>query len=368
MASRRRSRPSADRRAQVSAGLGPPPIGPAVVRAGLGQPVPTPPVAAEAEWQAWLAVAAEQRLASMTLSAVRAGLQAPPDVLGALTAAAIDEVTVSLAAGHAAVEMVELLQGHDLDPVLLKGTTIADRYYPHPEDRPTRDVDLLLPADQLVDAWNVLAGQGFHLPAHGMDARWVRRYAKGRTLIRPDGMELDLHRTLTVLPFGLLVDLDQLEDHVDQVVLAGRAVPTLTAEATFFHCCLHAALMGEPSVLAHLDIVVTARAGLDLDRVRALVGDGPLTSVVRAAVVEAGALAPVDPAVASFAASLPHSGRGDRLLDWHRRRHRSFGATVVRSRSFVGGPAEQIKYGAAVGVGVTRMLLGRDGQERRPPR
>ena len=225
-------------------------------------------------------------------------------------------------------------------------------------------MDLLLPDDEVVRAWELLAEHGYRVPLRGMDAVWVGRYAKGRTLIGPDGAELDLHRTLTALPFGLVVDLDELASQVQEVPLAGRPMMVLSPEATFFHTCLHAAFSEfEPVLLAHLDVLVTARAGLDLDVVRRLVGTGPLTSVVRAAVVDAGALGPVDPSVVVLAGSLATNAQGDRLLAWYRRKHRSFVASLVRGAPLVGGPVDQIKYGAAVCAGLARMSIpGRRGR------
>jgi hypothetical protein len=171
-------------------------------------------------------------------------------------------------------------------------------------------------------------------------------------------MQLDLHRTLTALPFGLAVDLDALWAEVVDGTLAGRPATLLSPEATFFHCCLHAALEFDPVVLAHLDVVVASQADLDLGRVRRLIGAGALTSVVRAAVAEAGLFAPVSQRVLDLARSLPPSPKGDRLLHWYRGRHRSFRASLVRAAPLVGGPREQIKYGAAVLVGVARMAIG----------
>ncbi len=347
------------RRALLCSTLGPGPLGPAVLRAGAGEAPAVEPVVARAEeWARWLQVAEAHRLASMSLSAAQAGaIEAPPDVAASLAVTALDETTTSLAAERAVLATVALLRAHDCRPALLKGASIATRFYPRVSDRPTRDVDLLLPADEVVRAWEVLTAEGYRAPLRGMDPAWVGRYAKGCTLVGPDGSEVDLHRTLTALPFGLLVDVPALWDEIEDGVVGGRPVRVLSAEATFFHTCLHAALEFEPELLAHLDVVVTSRADLDQDRVRRLVGRGPLTSVVRAAVDEAGLFGTVDPAIVDLAHALPASARGDRLLDWYRGRHRSFPATVVRAAPLVGGPVHQIKYGAAMLVGLARMAI-----------
>jgi hypothetical protein len=356
----RRRRGADERRSHVLGELGPATIGTAVVAVAAGGAVPDRPVTAPVgHWAQWVEVAEAHRLASMTLAAEQAGaVEVPAEVGPTLARLALDEATTSLAAERAALATIAELRARGCHPVLLKGVSIAERFYPRPSDRPTRDVDLLLPDQEVVMAWEVLQQAGYVVPLRGMDPAWVARYAKGRTLVGPDETEVDLHRTLTALPFGLAVDLEALWAEVGPGTVAGRPVDQLSAEGMFFHCCLHAALELVPVLLAHVDVVVMSHADLDLDRVRRLVGSGPLRSVVRAAVEEAGLLAPVAPAVVELARSLPPHPQGDRLLDWYRRRHRSFRASLVRAAPLVGGPAEQIKYGASVLAGVARMAIG----------
>lgn len=78
-------------------------------------------------------------------------------------------------------------------PVLvLKGAATARLDHVRVEDRPYRDVDLLVPVDRLVDSLAALTSHGFdHLVSHPY--RTLRRFHSETLVDRTSGLELDLH-------------------------------------------------------------------------------------------------------------------------------------------------------------------------------
>jgi hypothetical protein len=63
-------------------------------------------------------------------------------------------------------------------------------------------------------------------PRPGFD----RRFDKGMTLIPPAGFELDLHRTLVLGPWGVLVDLEHLWDEGQEFRVGGYPVRAVAAQ------------------------------------------------------------------------------------------------------------------------------------------
>ena len=85
---------------------------------------------------------------------------------------------------------------------VLKGTASSHLDYPDPALRTYGDVDLLVPGDHYEQAVRLLVSDGAHRrypePRTGFD----RRFGKGCSLRTPDGLEVDLHRTFTMGPYG----------------------------------------------------------------------------------------------------------------------------------------------------------------------
>ena len=57
-----------------------------------------------------------------------------------------------------------------------------------------------------------------------------------------DGIEIDLHRTLVLGPFGQWIDADELMTNLDTFVVGGRTLPRLDDTGMLLNVALHAAL------------------------------------------------------------------------------------------------------------------------------
>lgn len=124
----------------------------------------------------------------------------------------------------------------------LKGSASSHLDYPDPSMRSFGDVDLLVPGDAFDDAVAVLAREGCRRRYPDPRPGFFTRFGKGTSLRTPDGLELDLHRTFTMGPFGERLGLDLLWETRDSYELGGMSVPALSVEARLLHACYHAVL------------------------------------------------------------------------------------------------------------------------------
>ncbi len=153
--------------------------------------------------------------------------------------------------------------------VVLKGPAVAHAVYPDPSMRPFGDLDLLVSTADWHRACDVLEANGYHRdlpePRHGFD----ERFGKAATHSDASGMQVDLHRTLVLGPFGLWLDPAELCRHTETFDLAGRRLERLDRTGMLVNAALHAGLGASPPLLLPLcDVVQTAaHPGVDWDRV-----------------------------------------------------------------------------------------------------
>ncbi|MCB0965100.1 MAG: nucleotidyltransferase family protein, partial [Acidimicrobiales bacterium] len=134
--------------------------------------------------------------------------------------------------------VVDRLEGAGIEPVVLKGPALAHLDAPDPALRTFADLDLLVPADQLPDAVAMLVADGAIRRVAERRPGWDRRFAKSVTLQRPDGLELDLHRTLVDGAHGGRIPTRDLHRDRAGFELAGRSLWALAP----VHRALHSAL------------------------------------------------------------------------------------------------------------------------------
>lgn len=86
----------------------------------------------------------------------------PPDIRDALVSAFRQASLRSLLLQSALRQVHQTLQAAGIPHVALKGVALAWSAYPHPALRPMRDLDILIPQDQLLSAFDLLLQQGCH--------------------------------------------------------------------------------------------------------------------------------------------------------------------------------------------------------------
>lgn len=216
--------------------------------------------ASSSEWAALVAVVASRRLAGLAVQAADDGaLVAAPDARQQLVGLHEQQLAVDLELERHLRACARVLDSCGVEYRVLKGPALARYAYARPELRSFADVDVLVRGHQFDDAVDALVDarglvRRYTEPRPGFD----RRFGKGVCLTASDGLELDLHRTLSAGPYGALLDVDALFDSAPTVVvIGGRAVPALAVELAFVHACMHAVLGGSATPLVPLRDVAT---------------------------------------------------------------------------------------------------------------
>jgi len=163
------------------------------------------------------------------------------------------------------LQSVDTLGSIGVDTRVLKGAAAAHLDHDRPWRRAFGDVDLLVRSGDFDIAVGALLAAG-HTRRHAeLRPGFDRRFTKAACLVRDDGMEVDLHRTFTMGPFGLTVRLDDLWTRAEPFELGGRRLAALCPEHRLLHACYHAALgdvTPRPPTLR--DIATLATRALDV--------------------------------------------------------------------------------------------------------
>ena len=221
------------------------------VVAGHGLPVRTParierPLA-PTDFDALLASVRAQRIPGHLVAAVLAGtVAATDDQLDRARAAWEEALGGDLRLERALLGATASLEAAGVAHRTLKGPALARTVYPDPARRSFGDVDVLVPGRSYDRALSVLTGAGgaprFREPRPGFTAR----FGKGVSVRLPDGLDVDLHRSLCSGPFGLAVDADELFDGDRTVTVGDRRLAVLSPLHQWVHACYHVALSPRP--------------------------------------------------------------------------------------------------------------------------
>jgi Uncharacterised nucleotidyltransferase len=163
------------------------------------------------------------------------------------------------------------LEQAGIRPVVLKGPALAHTLYPDPALRAFGDLDLLVRTEDWRETCDVLADSGYRRGLPEPHAGFDERFGKAAVHRNGDGIELDLHRTLVLGPFGLWLHPDELFEHAVPFTLGGRTLLRLDDADRLIHACLHASLGTLPDQLWTVRDV--AQTALDSDLDWALVED-----------------------------------------------------------------------------------------------
>ena len=164
--------------------------------------------------------------------------------------------TQVLALDRHLIELAEVFQGGSVPFRVLKGPAHAQSLWARGDLRFYGDIDVAVPGRSFDRAAALIEG---HLSGrrHRPDPRegFTARVGKGSTFTLPDGVEVDLHRTLADGPFGASILSDDLFEGSGVVLVGGRGLPTLTRPMMFIHACLHAVTAEKVrSLIPHRDV------------------------------------------------------------------------------------------------------------------
>ena len=134
--------------------------------------------------------------------------------------------------------VLDLLESARIDAMLLKGASLATRYYPTPATRPMADVDLLVPHRDAERAASLLERAGWS-PAKRTPMRELVAYAHGVALARGQD-NLDLH--WNALWPQRRADVDgPFWERAQRTTFEGRPAYVLDPTDELFHACMHGA-------------------------------------------------------------------------------------------------------------------------------
>ncbi|MHB1740830.1 MAG: nucleotidyltransferase family protein, partial [Actinomycetes bacterium] len=222
----------------------------------------------ESDFAALLQACAEDRITGLLLESIETGRIPATD----------DQRQDSLEAHSAAMASCLRLDGFlvathrllvdaGITHRVLKGAAAAHLDYPDPSLRSYGDVDLLVRGTDIDATVAALTHGGLTRCQPELRPGYDRRFGKGTTLVSPEGLELDLHRTFVSGPYAVLVSEADLWADTDTFVLGGHAVQALAREARLLHACFHATVgTGQgPARLSTVRDIVQLTLDPDLD-------------------------------------------------------------------------------------------------------
>ncbi|HET8930300.1 MAG TPA: nucleotidyltransferase family protein, partial [Acidimicrobiales bacterium] len=169
---------------------------------------------------------------------------------------------------HRVGPILECFDDADIDVRILKGVAIGRLDYPDEQLRPTSDLDLLVHAEQVDHAVQVLESLGGVRTDPDPTPGWTRRVGKGATVALEEwNLEVDLHRILVWGPLGVRVAGEVLWDRTRPFDYLGTERSTLALEETLLHVCAHLLILGVTRAREARDVAqLMVNPALDIER------------------------------------------------------------------------------------------------------
>lgn len=352
----------------MSSGHGPPSaerLVPAIAAVGLATSwqLPAAPTDA-ATWSALTALVRRERLEGPLALAVASGsLATTPDQAAEVAHLHEQAMATVLVRERRLVAVAEAFERRRIRWRVLKGSAVAHVDEIDPAVRCYADVDVLVAGPDLAIAYAELAALGgrrhYDAPSEGYD----ERFGKGAAWTMPDGVEVDVHRTLALGPYGLAVVTEDLFAATAPFEVAGQRLLALDATRRFLHACYHATL-GRSRLVSLRDVaLLTPRDEHEGRHALALARRWRGEAVVAAAVAEATtrlALRRRDPLTA-WALALRPRARDRRWLAAYRGPLASSAMRTLLAAEALPGPAVKVAYARTLSRGRRRPGTAPDG-------
>lgn len=208
-------------------------------------------------------------LAGVVLGALRAAQVSLGPADAQLQRSAMAVAVASLKMKRLLLSAVDALAEQNIVPVVLKGWSLASRYWAEPATRPMSDVDLLLHPRDVERAVEVATALGLSpiVDAGHLD---VMEEHSNRPFNGPAGL-LELHHKLFAGLGGAEFDAEAVLARARPWTFEGRAVRVLALEDEVPYLAAHAAnhLFLRLSWLVDLERLLTLEPALDLQRIAA---------------------------------------------------------------------------------------------------
>jgi hypothetical protein len=219
----------------------------AIASYGLPPPDREPITVQDDSWRVLALLLSLRRLTGIALAAAEAGwLRVGDAAVEELIQRHREQMLHCLAIERSLLRVASNLDDAGVPFLVLKGPALAHGLYPDPSWRPFGDLDLLVRTEDWRLACDVVRSAGYRRdlpePRSGFDVR----FGKAATHTNEDGLQLDLHRTLTLGPFGLWLDPGELFEETVTFDLGGQTFRRLADTNLLLHACIHASLGSAP--------------------------------------------------------------------------------------------------------------------------
>lgn len=218
------------------------------------------------EWQQVLPRLRDHHITGFAVAAAESGgLELSDEQTDSLLGAHREAMLAPLAVERGLLEVASELDTGEVEFVVLKGPALAHTVYPEPSWRYFGDLDILVRAGDWPKACAVLENLGYRRALPEPRGGFDQRFGKAAEFRRPGGIEVDLHRTLVVGPFGLWIEPELLFEGTTELRLWDRTLRRLDDTLLQLHACVHASLGWWPPLRVPVrDVVQVAhRAQVD---------------------------------------------------------------------------------------------------------
>src|SRR5438874_777082 len=212
-----------------------------------GSDLDVPMTVDEKEWPNALYCWRSDHVTGLAMAAVEAGhVQLTDRQATELLEAHREAMFAPLAVERGLLELAPAFESSNIDFIVLKGPAVAHTVYPDPSWRYFGDLDLLVRGQDWSRASGLLGELGFERSVPDPRPGFVERFGGASAHRHPSGVEVDLHRTLVLGPFGLWMETDRLFDSSMGFRVADRTFRRLDDPSLLLHACIHASLGARP--------------------------------------------------------------------------------------------------------------------------
>ncbi|EPC04237.1 hypothetical protein L861_02670 [Litchfieldella anticariensis FP35 = DSM 16096] len=181
----------------------------------------------------------------------------------------------------------DLLLPLDIRHLFFKGPALAARYYDEPAMRFSRDIDVLVPRNRMVELLEVALDRGYipHDPKQPQTDRtslvFLARVQGVITLLTPQGVAIEFHQRIDNT--GTIYDTSELLSSAEPMRLGDAEISVMPTAELFVYICLHHTkhFWSHLHWLVDLD-AIQRHPTFDLDTVRAYAARRNLTATVEA--------------------------------------------------------------------------------------
>jgi hypothetical protein len=170
--------------------------------------------------------------------------------------------------------LLRLFAQHHIQAIPFKGPSLAVLAYGNLALRQFTDLDVFLRVEDIFEARDLLAGQGYKSAVSLTPAQqtaYLRSIGQLPLVHEGHGTLVELHAMLLPAAFPFRLNFDSVARRLGTVVVAGQAVKTLSVEDLLLLLCVHATKHLWPSLGCVADVaeLIRAQPGIDWQRVLA---------------------------------------------------------------------------------------------------